>query len=194
MTAYRTIEVNGSESSTGRPATRRRRRCCCCTGSRAPRRSTSSSWGGSRTAPTSIAPDYPGFGRARRWTGSTTFDRLADVDRSVHRGQGPGPLQPVHVRLRRAGRASGSPTRHPERVQGLVLQNGNAYEAGLGPGMQALKPYWAIGPRNEAAIRGFLTLEATRSQYVDGVADPTASTRTCGSSTSATWSCPAATG
>jgi RNA polymerase sigma-70 factor (ECF subfamily) len=32
-------------------------------------------------------------------------------------------------------------TRHPERVQGLVLQNGNAYEEGLGPGMQALQPY-----------------------------------------------------
>jgi hypothetical protein len=26
---------------------------------------------------------------------------------------------------------------------------------------------------NEAAIRGFLKVEATRSQYLDGVADPT---------------------
>ena len=64
-------------------------------------------------------------------------------------------------------------TRHPERVQGLVLQNGNAYQAGLGPGMQALKPYWDDRAANEAAIRGLLQLEATRSQYVDGVPDPT---------------------
>jgi len=64
-------------------------------------------------------------------------------------------------------------TRHPERIQGLVLQNGNAYEVGLGPGMQALEPYWKDRAANEAAIRGFLTLEATRAQYVDGVADPT---------------------
>jgi pimeloyl-ACP methyl ester carboxylesterase len=64
-------------------------------------------------------------------------------------------------------------TRHPERVQGLVLQNGNAYEAGLGPGMQALKPYWQDRSANEAAVRGFLQLDATRSQYLDGVADAT---------------------
>ena len=54
-----------------------------------------------------------------------------------------------------------------------MLQNGNAYEVGLGPGMQALQPYWNDRAANEAAIRGLLSLEATRSQYVDGVADPT---------------------
>jgi len=64
-------------------------------------------------------------------------------------------------------------TKHPERVQGLVLQNGNAYDAGLGPGMQALKPYWRDPSANEDAIRAFLQLDATRSQYLDGVADPT---------------------
>jgi pimeloyl-ACP methyl ester carboxylesterase len=54
-----------------------------------------------------------------------------------------------------------------------VLQNGNAYEEGLGPGMQALKPYWRDRAANEAGIRGFLQLDATRSQYLDGVADST---------------------
>jgi len=54
-----------------------------------------------------------------------------------------------------------------------VLQNGNAYEVGLGPGRRALEPYWKDRAANEPAIRGFLTLEATRSQYLDGVADPT---------------------
>jgi pimeloyl-ACP methyl ester carboxylesterase len=37
--------------------------------------------------------------------------------------------------------------------------------------MQALKPYWQDRVANEAAIRGFLQLDATRSQYLDGVAD-----------------------
>ena len=64
-------------------------------------------------------------------------------------------------------------TRHPEHVQGLVLQNGNAYDEGLGPAMQALKPYWRDRTANEDAIRAFLQLDATRSQYLDGVADPT---------------------
>ena len=63
-------------------------------------------------------------------------------------------------------------TRHPDRIETLVIQNGNAYEAGLGPNMQGLRPYWANRAANEAAIRGVLQLDVTRSQYVDGVPDP----------------------
>jgi pimeloyl-ACP methyl ester carboxylesterase len=37
--------------------------------------------------------------------------------------------------------------------------------------MQALEPYWQDRSVNEEAIRGFLRLEATRSQYLDGVPD-----------------------
>jgi pimeloyl-ACP methyl ester carboxylesterase len=118
-----------------------------------------------------IAPDYPGFGQSPALSGTTTFERLADaVDAFTHaKGLGRFSLymfdfgSPVGFRIA---------TRHPERVQGLVLQNGNAYEDGLGPGMRALEPYWKDKAANEAAIRDFLTLEATRSQYVDGVADP----------------------
>jgi pimeloyl-ACP methyl ester carboxylesterase len=119
-----------------------------------------------------IAPDYPGFGRSPALGGSTTFDRLADVTDAFTEAKDLDRFtlymfdfgSPVGFRIA---------TRHPERVQGLVLQNGNAYEVGLGPGMQALAPYWMDRAQNESAIRGFLTLEGTRSQYVDGVADPT---------------------
>ena len=119
-----------------------------------------------------IAPDYPGFGRSAPLDGTTTFDRLADVIDAF-------------TEAKRLDRFSlymfdfGSPvgfriaTRHPERVQGLVLQNGNAYEVGLGPGMQALEPYWQDRAEHESAVREFLTPEATRSQYLDGVPDPT---------------------
>ncbi len=119
-----------------------------------------------------IAPDYPGFGQSPPLPGTTTFDRLADVIDAFTAAMAPNRFSlymfdfgsPVGFRVA---------TRHPERVQGLVLQNGNAYEAGLGPGMQALQPYWNDRAGNEAAVREFLTLDATRSQYVDGVADPT---------------------
>jgi pimeloyl-ACP methyl ester carboxylesterase len=119
-----------------------------------------------------IAPDYPGFGRSPAFTGSTTFDRLADAVDAFIEAKGVERFSlymfdfgsPVGFRIA---------TRHPERVQGLVLQNGNAYQVGLGPAMQAVKPYWHDRAAHEADVRGFLTLEATRSQYVDGVADPT---------------------
>ena len=117
-----------------------------------------------------IAPDYPGFGRSPALAGTTTFDRLAEVIDAFVEAKGLARYAlymfdfgaPVGFRIA---------TRHPERVQGLVLQNGNAYEVGLGPGMQALEPYWRDRAGHEATIRGFLTLDATRSQYVDGVAE-----------------------
>jgi pimeloyl-ACP methyl ester carboxylesterase len=119
-----------------------------------------------------IAPDYPGFGQSPPLAGSTTFDRLADVTEAFTEAKG---LERFSLYMFDFGSPVGFriATRHPDRVQALVLQNGNGYEVGLGPGMQALQPYWKDRAGNEAAIRAFLTLEATRSQYLDGVADPT---------------------
>jgi pimeloyl-ACP methyl ester carboxylesterase len=118
-----------------------------------------------------IAPDYPGFGQSPPLEGETTFARIADViDAFCHARD----LQRFSLYMFDFGAPVGFriATRHPERVAGLILQNGNAYEVGLGPGMQALVPYWQDRAANEAAVRGFLQLAATRSQYVDGVADP----------------------
>ena len=119
-----------------------------------------------------IAPDYPGFGQSPPLEGTTTFDRIADLIDGFTDALGLDRFSaymfdfgaPVGFRLA---------TRHPERVEALVLQNGNAYEAGLGPSMQGLKPYWQDRSANEASIRGFLQLDATRSQYLDGASDPT---------------------
>ena len=119
-----------------------------------------------------IAPDYPGFGQSAPLDGTATFDRLADAIDAFTEVKG---LDRFSLYLFDFGSPVGFriASRHPERVQGLVLQNGNAYEVGLGPGMQALRPYWEDRAQHESTIRGFLTVEATRSQYVDGVPDPT---------------------
>ena len=139
-----------------------------------------------------IAPDYPGFGRSPALAGSTTFDRLADAIDAFIEAKG---LDRFSLYMFDFGSPVGFriATRHPERVQGLVLQNGNAYEVGLGPGMQALEPYWHDRAANEAA-----SAASSRSKpraRNTSMESPTrrASTRTCGSSTSATWTCPVAT-
>ena|ERR1700754_2387519 len=118
-----------------------------------------------------VAPDYPGFGQSPPLTGATTFDRLAETVEGFVDVVG---LQRFSLYMFDFGAPVGFrlATRRPERVRALILQNGNAYEAGLGPGMQALEPYWEDRAANEAAVRGFLQLDATRSQYLDGVADP----------------------
>jgi pimeloyl-ACP methyl ester carboxylesterase len=118
-----------------------------------------------------VAPDYPGFGRSPALDGETTFDRLADVVEAFTQAL---ELKRFSLYVFDFGAPVGFrlATRHPERIQALVIQNGNAYEVGLGPKMQGLKPYWADRAGNEAAVRRLLQLDITRSQYIDGVPDP----------------------
>lgn len=62
---------------------------------------------------------------------------------------------------------------HPERIAGIVSQNGNAYEEGLGNAWNPIQKYWQHPTaENRAALEPFLSLEATREQYTHGVADP----------------------
>jgi len=119
-----------------------------------------------------VAPDYPGFGQSTPLTGTTTFDRLAGAIEAFTEAI---ELERFSLYMFDFGAPVGFriATRHSERVQALVLQNGNAYEAGLGPNMQALKPYWQNRAAHEGSMRDLLALDATRSQYVDGVADAT---------------------
>ncbi len=63
---------------------------------------------------------------------------------------------------------------HPERVTAIISQNGNAYEEGLSQGWNPIQKYWKEPtPENRAALRDFLTPEATKSQYLYGVQDET---------------------
>ena len=121
-----------------------------------------------------IAPDLPGFGRSATPAGTVTFDRLTDAIEQFTEAVGLDRYSlymfdfgaPVGFRLA---------VRHPERVAGLVIQNGNAYEAGLGPRTQPLRAYWRDRAAHEDEIRaGALALEGTRTQYVEGTPDPTA--------------------
>lgn len=119
-----------------------------------------------------IAPDYPGFGNTVAPADfDYTFDRLADITEGFVRRLGLARFAlyifdfgaPIGLRLA---------TRHPEWITGLVVQNGNAYEAGLS---EAAQGFVALRPDHEGdedVIRGLLTLEGTRSQYEGGVPDP----------------------
>ena len=119
-----------------------------------------------------IAPDYPGFGQSSAPSVADfqyTFDHLADVMDDLIRQLGVERYSlyvmdygaPVGFRLA---------TRHPERVQSLIVQNGNAYEEGLGDFWKPFRAYWA--DRSEAnadALRKLLVVDGTRWQYTNGV-------------------------
>ena len=62
--------------------------------------------------------------------------------------------------------------KHPEAVTGLIVQNGNAYDEGLKEFWDPIKAYWADGSdAHRQALKGLFTLETTKFQYTDGVAD-----------------------
>jgi pimeloyl-ACP methyl ester carboxylesterase len=122
-----------------------------------------------------IAPDYPAFGHSAtpdRRTFPYTFAKYADVV--------DGLLEQLAVRRYALYvQDYGAPVgyrlalKHPERVSALVVQNGNAYEEGLRGFWDPIKAYWAEGTKQRReALRAGLTPAATKSQYVDGVRDP----------------------
>ena len=43
-------------------------------------------------------------------------------------------------------------SRHPEAIEGIVVQNGNAYVEGISAAFEPLKPFWAN--RNEETEKG----------------------------------------
>jgi pimeloyl-ACP methyl ester carboxylesterase len=123
-----------------------------------------------------VAPDLPGFGFSDapdRKTFRYTFENLAnvidnftqaiDLDRYAIYIFDYG--APVGLRLA---------LKHPERITAIISQNGNAYEEGLSQGWNPIQKYWKEPtPANRAALRDFLTPDATKLQYLHGVPDET---------------------
>jgi pimeloyl-ACP methyl ester carboxylesterase len=123
-----------------------------------------------------VAPDLPGFGFSDapgRGEFRYTFERLAETIDSFTRTIGLDRYTiyvfdygaPVGLRLALA---------HPERITAIISQNGNAYEEGLSQGWNPIQKYWREPTaENRAALRAFLTPEATKSQYLYGVQNET---------------------
>ena len=121
-----------------------------------------------------IAPDLPGFGYTTTPAGyQYTFDRLAATI-----GEWVDALQlkkyslyifdygaPVGLRLA---------LQHPERVQAIVSQNGNAYDAGLSDAWAPIRKLWADNSADNRKALNFLWQRPGLDfQYTTGVADVT---------------------
>lgn len=122
-----------------------------------------------------IAPDHLGFGLSDAPTVDEfdyTFDALASLTAGLLHALGVVRYAiyvqdygaPIGWRLALAD---------PSAITAIISQNGNAYDAGF------IEPFWKAvwdyqiqrTPDTEAVVRQFLTLEATRWQYVTGVPD-----------------------
>ena len=123
-----------------------------------------------------VAPDYPGFGYSDAPPPDQyayTFDHLADTVDHFLDLKG---IAKYSIYIQDYGSPIGFrlATRHPERLQAIITQNGNAYDEGLSPfWAEFLYPYWKDpNPTTEAKVRQLLTLDATKLQYLQGFRDP----------------------
>ena len=124
-----------------------------------------------------IAPDHLGFGLSDAPTVEEfdyTFDALTDLTSGL--------LQTLGIdRYAMYVQDYGAPIgwrlalKSPAAIAAIITQSGNGYDAGF------VESFWKIvrayqreqTPETEAPVRQFLTLEATRWQYVTGVPDET---------------------
>lgn len=122
-----------------------------------------------------IAPDYVGFGYSDAPDVTKfeyTFDHLAaSVEKLLFGALG---LKSFSIYVQDYGAPVGYriASRHPDAIEGIVVQNGNAYAEGIGPGFDAMKPFWANrNAETEKPVRALLTKETTIFQYIHGVKD-----------------------
>jgi pimeloyl-ACP methyl ester carboxylesterase len=120
-----------------------------------------------------IAADMPGFGYSSQPAADEfdyTFAHLTDVMDDFLNAIG---VQKYSIYVMDYGSPVGFRlfVKHPERIQAIISQNGNAYEEGLSPfWAEFLEPYWKERNREtEKKVRGLLTLEATKFQYANGL-------------------------
>lgn len=118
-----------------------------------------------------VAPDYPGFGNSSMPKVSEfdyTFENLTTI---VEKFTEELKLASYSIYLMDYGAPIGYrlALRHPERVETLIIQNGNAYEEGLREFWDPIRKYWADPSEGNAApLRKFLTIEGTKWQYTHG--------------------------
>lgn len=122
-----------------------------------------------------VALDYPGFGGSSMPPVNEfeyTFDRLAEIVEKFTKRLNLNAYSlyvmdygaPVGFRLA---------TKYPEKVQSIIVQNGNAYDEGLREFWDPIKKYWKRKTRQNAEpLRDLLTLKATKWQYLTGVRNP----------------------
>lgn len=121
-----------------------------------------------------LAPDYPGYGASEMPPGGEfeySFSSFANIVEKFVETKG---VDTFALYLMDYGAPVGFRVfaKDPDRVTAFIIQNGNAYDEGLRDFWDPIKAYW--GDPNEVnrdALRGLLTIDATKWQYTHGVGD-----------------------
>lgn len=121
-----------------------------------------------------LAPDYPGFGRSDQPLMKDfeySFDNMANIIEGFLTELN---VTKYSIYLMDYGAPIGFriAAKYPERVESLIIQNGNAYDEGLKDFWIPIKKYWNdYKPENGKPLEGFHSPEGLKWQYTHGVQD-----------------------
>jgi pimeloyl-ACP methyl ester carboxylesterase len=116
-----------------------------------------------------VAPDYPGFGHSDAPDAKAfayTFDHIAKIVSDFTDAVG---LKHYVLYMQDYGGPVGFrlALAHPERIEGLIVQNAVAHEDGLGPSWDARRAFWRDRAAHEAAFqKAFLSFETTQKRHI----------------------------
>ena len=121
-----------------------------------------------------LAPDYPGFGRSDQPEIADfeyTFDNMANIVEGFLKEL---KVEKYSIYLMDYGAPIGFriASKYPERVESLIIQNGNAYDEGLRDFWIPIKKYWNdYTVENGKPLEGFHSPDGLKWQYTHGVKD-----------------------
>jgi pimeloyl-ACP methyl ester carboxylesterase len=122
-----------------------------------------------------IAPDYVGFGYSDAPDAGKfdyTFDNLATHIEDLLFGVLGLKKFSIYVQDYGAPVGYRIAWKHQDAIEGIVVQNGNAYVEGIGAAFDPMKPFWSNrNSETERPVRDLLKKETTIFQYTHGVKD-----------------------
>ena len=116
-----------------------------------------------------VAPDYPGFGHSD-WPDpknfAYTFDHIAEITNHFTEALG---LSRYTLYMQDYGSPVGfrMALAHPDRIDGLIVQDAVAHNEGLGANWATRRAFWADRPSHEEALRqNLLSLATTKTRHI----------------------------
>ena len=120
-----------------------------------------------------VAPDYPGYGFSSmpdHKSFTYSFDNLSDLMLEFTAKLNL-PRFIVYLFDYSAPIALRMALKEPDKIAGLIVQNGNAYEEGLREFWTPMKEYWSDPTPDKLASLFVSGPDSTKWQYANGVAD-----------------------
>jgi len=119
-----------------------------------------------------VAPDYPGFGFSAFPQKDAFTYSFSNISAYINRFTDAINLKSFTIYLHDYGCPVGLRlcVNHPEKIDGIIVQNGNAYDEGIGPQWDETKDYWQNPtPEKKTKVAQFLSEEGIKLQYTGGL-------------------------